>query len=362
MSGRAARLTPAGIGGLHVWSLEDVDAAAFLDEHFQALSTREASLIYGRLVEGEEVVDEVLVRVVDARRLEISLHGGAAVDARVAALFRARGCEVATSSREPSESRIAAEAREALARCRSARGARMLLRALDGDLERALRAILDEPGDAGAERLDVLLRRASYGQAMLSPLRVVLSGPVNAGKSTLFNRLAATDRVITSAEAGTTRDAVEAPIELDGYPFRLVDTAGLRRTDDLIEQEGILRAAEARRSAGLVVEVREPGSEPYDDGASIEGAPVIRVLNKIDLGEGEAVALAAGELAISALSGDGVDELAARLIAASPFRDEPPPTAGVPFTERQVHVLASARAAWKVDRDAAQRILRELLG
>ena len=113
---------------------------------------------------------------------------------------------------------------------------------------------------------------------------VAIIGPPNAGKSRLLNRLARRDAVITSPIAGTTRDIVEVAVDLQGYPVVLADTAGLRASDDLVEQEGLrraLRRAEEPRS-GFLSSMRAAPSK-RTGAAAWPGPDTILVANKIDL-------------------------------------------------------------------------------
>jgi tRNA modification GTPase len=128
-------------------------------------------------------------------------------------------------------------------------------------------------------------------------VRVVILGPPNVGKSTLINALAQRDAAITSPLAGTTRDLIEVPVAIGGMPFLLVDTAGLREAEGEIEAMGIARAQESAAAADLLLWLGPAGEAPA-------GAIVIRP--KSDLGgrRGEA------DLAVSSLTGEGLDSLA----------------------------------------------------
>ena len=130
-------------------------------------------------------------------------------------------------------------------------------------------------------------------------VRVVLSGPPNAGKSSLFNRLLASEAAIISPIAGTTRDVIERPVAIDGVPLVLIDTAGLRsETGDAIEAVGIARAAEQMYSADIVLWLGEEGAGP-------EGS--IEVETRADLGAHEKANAA---VRVSGLTGEGVSDLA----------------------------------------------------
>lgn len=146
------------------------------------------------------------------------------------------------------------------------------------------------------------LRRRSRERIALSHgFRVVLCGAPNAGKSSLLNALCGSERAIVSSVPGTTRDTVETWLDIRGWPVNLVDTAGIRESDDAIEREGVRRAASAMSQADLalwVSEIRHPTTPP-DDG-------MIVVHSKCD---SPADDLHDGSLCVSALSGRGLDAL-----------------------------------------------------
>ena len=98
-----------------------------------------------------------------------------------------------------------------------------------------------------------LLARADEGRVIREGRRVVIAGPVNAGKSSLFNRLAGLDRAIVAATPGTTRDLLVEAVDFGGVPVTLVDTAGLRETDNEVEAEGVRRAERAAEGAAVTL-------------------------------------------------------------------------------------------------------------
>ncbi|MHA7775635.1 tRNA uridine-5-carboxymethylaminomethyl(34) synthesis GTPase MnmE [Roseibium sp. M-1] len=121
-----------------------------------------------------------------------------------------------------------------------------------------------EASDLRAEIADHLDRSRS-GERLRSGLQVVLMGAPNAGKSSLLNAIAGRDVAIVTEEAGTTRDVIEVHLDLGGYPVTLVDTAGLRQTEGIVEKEGIRRAEERGRAADLVLWAVEPGGIKQDN-------------------------------------------------------------------------------------------------
>ncbi|GAB4523303.1 MAG: tRNA uridine-5-carboxymethylaminomethyl(34) synthesis GTPase MnmE [Roseibium sp.] len=109
------------------------------------------------------------------------------------------------------------------------------------------------------------LNRSRSGERLRSGLQVVLMGAPNAGKSSLLNAIAGRDVAIVTEEAGTTRDVIEIHLDLAGYPVTLVDTAGLRRAEGIVEREGIRRAEERGRGADLILWAVEPGGVEADN-------------------------------------------------------------------------------------------------
>lgn len=151
------------------------------------------------------------------------------------------------------------------------------------------------------------------GERLRQGLSIVILGPPNAGKSSLLNALAGRDAAIVSDRAGTTRDVIELHLDLGGYPVTLVDTAGLRETDDPIEAEGIRRARARADQADLALVLLDQADWPE---VPAELAPwlareeTIRLLTKCDAGQGASTAaVAAGWQPLSVRDGGGFDGL-----------------------------------------------------
>ena len=159
-------------------------------------------------------------------------------------------------------------------------------------------------------RIDRLLATAPQGEMLREGALVVLAGRPNSGKSSLFNALLGAERAIVTDVPGTTRDAIEAPLVLDGYPFRLADTAGLRETADLVEGIGIEVARRYLRAAHVVLFCAEAG-RPLDEQesaflAGVDRSRVILLRTKSDLApETEAEE----GVRVSVLTGDGLGGL-----------------------------------------------------
>ena len=187
----------------------------------------------------------------------------------------------------------------------------------------------DEPLDtlggaqvrAGVEQAQALLTQlrldAERGRKLRDGLHAVLIGPPNAGKSSLLNALAGSERAIVTDIAGTTRDTLRETIRIDGLELELVDTAGLREGGDAIEREGMRRAREEMQRADLaivVLDARDPetGKQAIGDAAA-QAARQLWILNKCDLLPQWPQHLDEDTLAISAASGQGLEQLHAHL-------------------------------------------------
>jgi tRNA modification GTPase len=167
------------------------------------------------------------------------------------------------------------------------------------------------------EEIEEVLAAQGRSERLRDGLVVAIAGPPNVGKSTLMNQLARREVAIVSPHAGTTRDVIEVQLDLDGYPVTLIDTAGIRKTNDPVEQEGVRRARSRAAEADLVLWLVEDYSHEH----AVEGtAPVWMVRNKIDLDALKPHAAGMGQtwgrpyFEISAVRGDGLQELMAALV------------------------------------------------
>jgi tRNA modification GTPase len=190
------------------------------------------------------------------------------------------------------------------------------------------------------------------GRVLREGVQVAIVGRPNVGKSSLFNALLAANRAIVTPIPGTTRDVLEEVANLRGYPFRLVDTAGIRPSTDLVEQEGIKRARGSLESADLVLLVLD-GSEPLtaedeEAMAAVQGKRVQVVLNKTDL----PLLLTVDELqvrlpewpktAVSCKERQGLERLTEAMVAAV-LNGQQPPREG-PMVTRTRHWEALQRS------------------
>ncbi len=204
-------------------------------------------------------------------------------------------------------------------------------------------------GQIGAlrERLAATQAAARQGQQLREGLTVVIAGRPNAGKSSLLNALAGRDAAIVTAMAGTTRDVLDTHLHVDGLPLRVLDTAGLRESTDVIEQEGVRRAQAAMAEADrilLVIDDREADQDQAKLMAELpSGVPVTQVLNKIDLSARTPGVLHDQTIpcvAVSALTGEGMNALRTALRQAAGIEE-----GEAQFIARRRHLLALEQAA-----------------
>jgi tRNA modification GTPase len=190
------------------------------------------------------------------------------------------------------------------------------------------------------------LAGAGAAQAVRRGVTVVITGPPNAGKSSLLNRLAGEERAIVSRHAGTTRDVVEVVTEIAGQRVTLIDTAGIRESHDEVEREGIERARRAAATADIVIAMEEAGS-----GGAVPERADMAVANKTDL-----AGAPEGWLPLSLVTGEGWREVEERLASLVSAR-----TAGGPLT-RQRHADLVRGASKLLEKASVEERPAEVLG
>jgi len=295
----AAIATPPGEGALAVIRISGAKALTVADAVFRA--TKPASeiedrrVVFGKIVDAKgEVLDEVLLTVFRNPRsytgedlVEISGHGGSLVASRVLTAALEAGARMARPGEFTERAFLngkldltQAEAVMDLISASTPRAARAAASQLEGRLGEEITALrgellesvahleafidfpeegIDPESGAALRRrmegiaahLARLLATANEGRLLREGITLALCGAPNAGKSSLLNRLLGSERAIVSATPGTTRDTIEERASLGGYPFRVIDTAGLRETSDPVEREGVERARHAADNADL---------------------------------------------------------------------------------------------------------------
>jgi tRNA modification GTPase len=390
--------TPPGRGGIGIVRASGRELQDILDGVLGAATAqrlRPRRALHARFLDGQgQAIDSGLALLFPAPHsytgetvLELQGHGGPVVLRELLVRCLEAGRRLGARIAEPGEfTRRAylndrldlaqAEAVADLIDAGSAAAARGALRSLEGEFSRAARdlageltelralteASLDFPEEEidflraadAAARLDRVIAalgavrlRARQGALLREGVQVVLAGAPNVGKSSLLNALAGSDVAIVTEHPGTTRDRIERRIDIEGIAFNLVDTAGLRETEDPIEGIGIGRTRAALAAADLAIEVlddRQPDA-PHRDPALAQGlapgAVHIAVHNKIDL-TGSAAGVRDGRVFLSATTGAGLPALRDQLLRAAGWTDEV--SAETVFVARERHLQALARA------------------
>jgi len=315
-------LTPPGEGGIAVIEVRGPGAAGAVDRVFRSPRRRRlaeaapGSLLYGRIFDDESVLDEVIVAVLGADILEVNCHGGAAATRGVSEALAGCGADSAPRGEDEEGDRIVREAMDLLTGISTELQLTALWPSVSGRASAYLASCIGrlegpEPGSARV-RMERLLADSERAARLLLTRRVVLLGPANSGKSTLFNRLLGEERAIVSGTPGTKRDVISQKTALDGVAVELCDTAGIVPGSGGGLAEAAARAAlDAASRADLVCLVfdgsrRISPEEEREFSPFLAGPGVLTALNKSDLGRGNPLA----GIRISALTGEGVEALA----------------------------------------------------
>jgi tRNA modification GTPase len=304
LKNQAILLTAPGAAAIAVVRLVGDSVASFISNHVsrKAIPGR---AIHGEIRDGERVIDDAVVAMIDEDIADVSLHGGAWVVHTFLELARREGFEAIDRLTLP----LSAEAVNNTDEIE-----RQVERYLPmARTQLALRVLLAQPaawrtpsprrGEGGLDSLYWLLH----------PPRVAIVGTANVGKSTLANQLFARQRVITADVPGTTRDWVGEIADINGLAVMLVDTPGVRPSPDMLEQQAIAMSQPVVESADLVVLVLDPTQpwEPEQAALLARFPQAMLVINKADRG---ALPMDTATLTV-ATTGEGIDELRQRIAA-----------------------------------------------
>lgn len=350
--------TPSGRGALAVVRLSGPDAFAIAVKHLQPPPLQQRVTQLCHVYDGEEVLDEALVTLFPGPNsftgddtVEFSTHGGYLVPSSVVAALISSGARQALPGEFTRRAVLngkldilQAEAIGDLIDARSHAMQRTALGQLDGGLSRRLLRLRDQlielealivydidfpeedDGPIAREKVEStaadliaslksLLATGPVGELIREGAIVVIAGPPNAGKSSLFNALLGRSRAIVTEIPGTTRDALEAVIDSGKWPLRLVDTAGLRDTDDRIERLGIEVSERYLAGAHVVLacaETHESLEKTITVISRSSTAPILSVRTKTDLvSKGNNNIWPRPSIAVSAETGFGLPDLLA---------------------------------------------------
>ncbi|RCS52792.1 GTP-binding protein [Bremerella cremea] len=354
----AAVLTPPARGAIATVAVRGQAAVVWSDRFFTSFSKVPlCQAEVGRILVGqwqaeeEELGEELVVAKLAEDYVEIHCHGGVQASRRIVKHLESVGCEIGTwqqwTRREAADA-IVAEAQIALPEAATQQAALHLIDQAAGALSHRVSAIVRDIEDGNFEiaqqQIAQLLRFAPFGQHLTRPWSVVLAGPPNVGKSSLLNKMLGYDRAIVLDMPGTTRDVLHATTALDGWPVQFSDTAGIRLSDDQVEQAGILKAKAALEQADAVLVLHDATNlRPHELDDSLKQLPAaLHVVNKIDLANDLQLPEGGEMLATSAVTGQGVPELISAIVTQLvPVR--PDVGQAIPFTLRQLDHLEQAQ-------------------
>lgn len=355
----AAIATPMGEGAIGIIRISGSDALAIIQKLFKGKNLEQAAshtINYGHIVENGQVIDEVMVSLMRAPKtftredvVEINTHGGLAVTNEILQLVIRSGARMA----EPGEftkraflnGRVdlaQAEAVMDLIRAKTDKAMALAVQQLDGslsnlinktrqeilntlaqvevnidypeydDVEEMTTALLREKTKEFEDLLTNLLRTARRGKILREGLSTAIIGRPNVGKSSLLNNLLREEKAIVTDIAGTTRDVIEEYVNIKGVPLKLVDTAGIRETDDVVEKIGVERSKKALEEADLVLLVLNASEKLTKQDRSLleisQNSNRIVLLNKTDLPEKiERDQLPQDAIPISVLKNENID-------------------------------------------------------
>lgn len=402
-----ALATPVGEGALAVLRLSGPQAISIVDKHFRGKKPlrEQAShtVHHGNIVDAQGVViDEVLCTLFKAPRsytgedvVEISCHGGLFVTRQILAVFTEAGARLAKPGEFTRRAFLngkldlsQAEAVADLIQSRSERAHKSSLDQLSGKLSREIQKLRDDIAESlrlleleldfveediefvdkhvveqhiekALESITKLLETFKVGKVYREGVRVVLAGEPNVGKSSLLNALLQQDRAIVTHIPGTTRDFLEEPITIDGILFRLIDTAGLRATDDPVEREGVRRTKEIASVADILLIVIDAaqGERSLKTALSYfssgQQSRALIVCNKADLlanreQNEHSIHRELKVIETSALTGAGIDRLKKELVSFALENESVLPEASVIVTNsRHAESLMRAKDALK---------------
>ncbi len=362
---RVTVLTPPGTGAIATIRVTGVAAWGVATAMFRPANGTKLPNVpsrqrvwFGHL--GDGIGDEVVLAVkeIDPEPvLEIHCHGGRRVVAWIVEQLQSARCVSRQTEIETPW--------DVLAKARTVRTASILLEQCQGAFSLAIQAIIDaiQAGDISLarQRIARILGFAELGRHLVEPWKVVVAGAPNAGKSSLMNALAGYTRSVVSPVPGTTRDIVSASLAFDGWPISLSDTAGLRIATESLEASGVEVARRFLCDADLIVWLLDSTEVepvwPTDD--VVSSTKLLLIKSKIDLPAAAWVSTTSHDvLAISTITGDGIDTLIAQIVARL-VPIVPEPDEAVPYSSRTADALIAASVCLSESRaDEAVAILR----
>ena len=332
----AAISTAIGESGIGIVRMSGKESSNIAKQVFQRAKDKEIKatdnkrLLYGNIMDNGEVIDEVLIAFMDApytytreEMVEIYCHGGIIPVKKILELLLKKGARIAErgefTKRAFLNGRLDLSQAEAvidIIKAKTEKSYDISLRQLEGKLSLEIQEIrqillkmiahievsIDFPeddieevtteellgdGNRVRDRIQRLLKTADRGKIMRDGLNTVILGTPNVGKSSLLNAVLRENRAIVTEIPGTTRDIIEEYVNIDGIPLKIMDTAGIRQTDDLVEKIGVDKAKETLDKADLIIAIfdisRELNEDDYHIMELIKDKKTLVLLTKTDL-------------------------------------------------------------------------------
>lgn len=355
--------TPPGIGGIAIIRMSGPESRKILARSFKGKTHpknfKSHAIYFGKVTNGKEVIDEVLVSAFIAPRsytgedvVEISCHGGSFVAQEILQEMLRGGARMAERGEFTLRAFLnnkmdltKAEAVIDLINAKTHHSRDAAINQLEGNLYKAIKNILDKItelrseleldldfSDQGLEshttgyivnelqkikrELKSLIKTADEGMILNEGYKVAIAGDPNVGKSSLFNKIVENERAIVTDVPGTTRDYIEEDIALAGYLIKLFDTAGIHESKDILEKAGIERSFKVLDKANLTLWVYDiTQAKPESVKVDIPGKDIVKVFNKIDLVDNGEMTEEDDTVFVSALTGAGIDTLKKKIVA-----------------------------------------------
>lgn len=358
--------TSLGIGAIAIVRVSGTNAIDIVNRIYKGKDLTKVNshtINYGHIIDKDgNIIDEVLVSVMKAPKtftrediVEINTHGGIATTNKVLELLLLNGCRMA----EPGEftkraflngriDLIEAEATMDLINSKTEKARKLAINQISGNVSNLIKNLRQEIIQILAninvnidypeyedievitndiilpkitkirEKIMKILEESENGKIIKEGIKTAIIGKPNVGKSSILNRLLNEDKAIVTSVPGTTRDIVEGNIIINGVALNIIDTAGIRKTDDIVEKIGVNKSLELIDSADLILYVLNNNEQLDDDDKmlleKIRNKNHIIIVNKIDLETKIDYSLLDSYIGVSALNNVGIDDLKKKII------------------------------------------------
>lgn len=330
----AAISTTLGVGAIAIIRVSGTESIKIVNSIFKGknlLDVDSHTINYGHILDGNEIIDEVLVSVMKAPKtftrediVEINTHGGIAITNKILELLLNHGCRLASPGEFTKRAflngridLIEAEGVMDLINAKTEKSRKLAINQLNGEVSKLIKNLrqkilellanievnIDYPEYEDIEEitneilmpnllslkleLSNILKQSLDSKIIKDGIKTVIIGSPNVGKSSILNRLLNEDKAIVTSIAGTTRDIVEGNITIDGIPLNIIDTAGIRKTDDIVESIGVNKSLSLINSSDLILFVLNNNKiiskEEIELLEKIKNKNYIIIINKIDL-------------------------------------------------------------------------------